>query len=393
MRSTRIEAAAQRYIDRQQFAGIEWHVQQDNDCLSAGKVGFATADQSAVIPDNAIYRIYSMTKPIVSVLALMLIEAGRLRLFDMVAQYNPAFAGMRVLLPDGTLAPALRPITVEDLLTHRAGFTYEFITGCHIAPGYDAINLSEDGSVSLDEMMIKLAAQPLAFQPGSQFRYSVATDVLAHVIEKATGERLSDLLKEHLFEPLDMNDTGFWVPQAEQGRIMPMYGVNDIRNLSPISPPPRQTLTPTVVHQMYPCDDPNFARGGHGLFSTTADYQKFARMLLSGRGPEGQTLLSAATLKMMTSNRIPPEQLPLKIGIGALPGYGWGLGFRVMIDLGQAMSLTNLGEFGWSGAASTFFWVDPEHQMTGVIMTQYLGSILPMGADLRTAAYQALPAS
>jgi CubicO group peptidase (beta-lactamase class C family) len=116
-------------------------------------------------------------------------------------------------------------------------------------------------------------------------------------------------------------------------------------------------------------------------------------MLLSGRGPEGQTLLSAATLKMMTSNRIPPEQLPLKIGIGALPGYGWGLGFRVMIDLGQAMSLTNLGEFGWSGAASTFFWVDPEHQMTGVIMTQYLGSILPMAADLRTAAYQALPAS
>ena len=223
-RSNRMQAAAQRFIDQKQFAGIEWQVNVAGRILTHGHAGAANADHSLPIPTDALYRIYSMTKPVVSVLALMLIEAGRLRLYDFLPKFNRAFAMMKVLSPDGTLAPAQRPITVEDLLTHRAGFTYEFITGCHIAPGYDAIALSEDGAVSLDEMMAKLAAQPLAFQPGSQFRYSVATDVLAHVIEKATGERLDDLLREHLFEPLQMQDTGFCITPDQQDRLMPMFG-------------------------------------------------------------------------------------------------------------------------------------------------------------------------
>ena len=323
-------------------------------------------------------------------MALMLIEAGRLRLYDFLPQFNRAFAMMKVLSPDGTLAPAHRMITVEDLLTHRAGFTYEFITGCHIAPGYDAIALSEDGTVSLDEMMAKLATQPLAFQPGSQFRYSVATDVLAHVIEKATGERLDDLLEAHLFTPLKMNDTGFRLAQESQDRLMPMFGVDNIRALSPLNPPSAQTLTAIDVESMYPSSDSNFIRGGHGLFSTTSDYLKFSTMLLDGKTPDGDVLLSRTMLKMMQANRIPANQLPLKIGIGALPGYGWGLSGRVMMDTGHAMSLTNNGEFGWAGAAATYFWVDPSEAMVGVIMTQYLGSILPLSDELRTAAYQML---
>ena len=390
MRQTRIAQAAQRYVDRQAFAGIEWRIDHRGERFDAGSVGFATADGQQAIPEHAIYRIYSMTKPVVSVMALMMIEAGKLNLFDFIAQYNPAFASMRVLLPDGSLAPANRLITVEDLLTHRAGFTYEFITGCHIAPGYDAINLSEDGTVSLDDMMARLASQPLAFHPGSQFRYSVATDVLAHIIEKATGESLPALLKTHIFEPLGMVDTGYQVPAEDRSRLMPMYGISHIKDLSPINPPKNQALTAIDVSDMYPDDDPNFVRGGHGLFSTTADYLKFANMLLTGQSAQGEILLSRAMLKMMTANRIPLEQLPLKIGIGALPGYGWGLGVRVMMDVGKAMSLTSEGEFGWSGAASTFFWVDPQEQLVGVIMTQYLGSILPMAANIRTAAYQAV---
>lgn len=156
-RSNRMQAAAQRFIDQKQFAGIEWQVNVAGRILTHGHAGAANADHSLPIPTDALYRIYSMTKPVVSVLALMLIEAGRLRLYDFLPKFNRAFAMMKVLSPDGTLAPAQRPITVEDLLTHRAGFTYEFITGCHIAPGYDAIALSEDGAVSLDEMMAKLA--------------------------------------------------------------------------------------------------------------------------------------------------------------------------------------------------------------------------------------------
>ena len=240
--------------------------------------------------------------------------------------------------------------------------------------------------------MQKLASQPLAFQPGSQFRYSVATDVLAHVLEKASGERLGELLRRAIFDPLHMNDTGFHIADDAASRLMPMYGVDNIKDLSPISPPMAQTLNPIDVEAMYPSNNPQFSRGGHGLFSTTADYIKFATFLLSGQTTEGQTLLSRTMLKMLQANRIPPHQLPLRIGLGELPGYGWGLGVRVMMNTGQAMSLTNNGEFGWAGAASTYFWVDPSENMVGVIMTQYLGSILPMSEEMRVAAYQMLDA-
>ncbi|MGB1341378.1 MAG: serine hydrolase domain-containing protein [Pseudomonadales bacterium] len=391
-RSLRMQQTAEKYVARSQFSSIEWQVNAGGEVLCQGATGFAAHETKTPLPDKPIYRIYSMTKPIVSVLALMLIEEGKLRLFDFLAQYNPIFSAMKVLEPSGRLVPAERPITVEDLLTHRAGFTYEFITGCHIAPGYDAIALSEDGGISLDDMMQKLASQPLAFQPGSQFRYSVATDVLAHVIEKASGERLSDLLRRSLFDPLDMKETGFHVSPSAESRVMPMYGVENIKDLSPINPPKGQTLSRIDVEAMYPSNNPDFTRGGHGLFSTTADYIKFATFLLSGKTVDGETLLSHTMLKMLQANRIPSDQLPLRIGLGTLPGYGWGLGVRVMMDTGQSMSLTNVGEFGWAGAASTYFWVDPSERMVGVIMTQYLGSILPMSEEMRVAAYQMLGA-
>ncbi len=387
-RQDRIRAAAQGYVDRQQFSGIEWYVEARGKKLAEGQVG--TADGTAPIPEKALYRIYSMTKPIVSVMTLILIEQGRMRLYDMLPQYNPAFQAMRVLLPDGSLLPAHRPITIEDLLTHRAGFSYEFITGCHIAPGYDAINLTSDGQGSLDDMMAQLATQPLAFQPGTQYRYSVCTDVLAHCCEKATGQSMRELLKEYIFEPLNMDDTDYFVPADKQSRLMPMFGIEAISDMPALDPPQTQELTPSDVEEMYPSNKEDFVRGGHGLYSTLADYTKFARMLLTGRCPGGEVILSRTMLTMLQTNRIPAEQLPLKIGLNPLHGYGWGLGVRVMMDVGKSLSLTGDGEFGWAGAASTYFWVDPREEMIGVIMTQYLGSILPLSDDMRTAAYQML---
>ena len=390
-RADRLMHAAEAYIDRKQFSGIEWHVEAKGNTLTSGRTGLADPVSEAQIPEDAIYRIYSMTKPIISVMALMLMEQGKLRLYDALAQFNPAFSRMRVLLPDGSLQPAVRPILIEDLMTHRSGFTYEFITGCHIAPGYDAIDISADGKSSLDEMMAKLASQPLAFQPGSQFRYSVSTDALAHVIEKASGRSIGSLLKEYIFEPLNMSDTDYYVPADKQARLMPMFGVADITKISSLDPPAEQILNPANVEEMYPSTDKNFARGGHGLYSTLMDYSKFARMLLDGTSPQGEILLSRKMLRMMTTNRIPESQRPLRIGMNPLPGYGWGLGVRVMTDIGQSLGLTGTGEFGWAGAASTYFWVDPEEEMIGVFMTQYLGSVLPLAADLRSAAYQMLP--
>jgi CubicO group peptidase (beta-lactamase class C family) len=385
-----LEQVANGYINRKEFAGIEWLVQAGGKTLSEGRAGVADPEDGTPLPDVPIYRIYSMTKPIVSVMALILIEQGRLRLFDFLPQFNPAFARMRVLHPSGRIEPAERPITVEDLLTHRAGFTYEFITGCHVAPMYSQAEIAGDGHRSLEDMMELLAQQPLAFQPGSAFRYSVATDVLAHVIERATGEKLGDLLKTHIFEPLGMTETGFTVPASERHRVLPIFGIEDIRDLSPLNPPMKQELHRINVDAMYPMDDPTLSRGGHGLFSTIADYAKFATMLINGKSPNGDRILSRSMHSMMLKNRIPPTQLPLTIGVSTLPGYGWGLGFRLMLDTGQALSLSNVGEFGWAGAATTYFWVDPAEEMIGLFMTQYLGSILPLAENLRTAAYQML---
>jgi CubicO group peptidase (beta-lactamase class C family) len=169
-----------------------------------------------------------------------------------------------------------------------------------------------------------------------------------------------------------------------------MFGIADITELAPLKPRPQQ-LTPANVDDMYPSDMPGtFRRGGHGLFSTLDDYSRFARMLLNGKAPDGKTILSRKMIETMRMNRIPASQLPLTIGPQAFSGYGWGLGVRVMTDPGQALSLTGIGELGWGGAATTYFWVDPKEEMTGVVMTQYLGAMLPMTDDVRVAAYQAI---
>src|SRR5690606_8300776 len=225
--------------------------------LTEGRTGYADPELRTPIPDGAIYRIYSMTKPLVSVLALQLIERGRLRLYDPIASFDRRFARPRVLLPNGQLLPANRPITVEDLLTHRAGFTYEFISGCHLAPAYQKKRISSDGLCSLDEMMSLLAELPLASQPGSQVSYNVPNDVLAHVLERAADRPLDELLEEQLLRPLGMEDTAFYVPNEKRSRLMPIFGVTDLSELAPLEPRPHE-LTPADVDAMYPCDKPDF---------------------------------------------------------------------------------------------------------------------------------------
>jgi CubicO group peptidase (beta-lactamase class C family) len=386
-RQDRIAQVAAHYTGSGKFSGVEWLVEHKGRRVAEGRCGYADAAARTAIPDGALYRIYSMTKPIVSVLAMMLMERGKLRLFDLLSTYDPGFANMQVLLPSGQLRPGERPIVIEDLFTHRAGFTYEFITGCHIAPLYQEQSISSDGQCSLEDMMARLADLPLAFQPGSQFRYSVATDVLAHVIQRAADRDLQELLDEYIFGPLGMEDTAFHVPEEKRDRLMPMFGVTDISEFAPLHPRP-QELTPADVSDMYPCDRADFRRGGHGLYSTISDYARFTRFLQRGTDADGGVMLSRKMLEMMRTNRIPPSQLPLTIGMNPLPGYGWGLGVRVMLDVGQAMALTGNGELGWAGAASTYFFVDPAEEFLGVFMTQYLGAVLPLNEELRAAAYQ-----
>lgn len=330
-----------------------------------------------------------MTKPVVSLLATKLIEQGRLRLYDMVAQYDSRFAQMQVLGSDGSIQPANRLLTVEDLLTHRAGMTYEFIHGCHVAQYYREARINADGRATLDDMMQRLSELPLAFQPGTQLRYSVSIDVLAQIIERATGQTLDVLLHEQIFAPLGMTDTAFHVPSEKADRVMPMYG-QELLGVPALTATDHE-LVPLDIEEMHPlCAPDTFRRGGLRLYSTLRDYLAFARMLLDGKTADRDVLVSRKMLETVRANRIPPEQLPLAIGPNVLHGYGWGLIGRVMLGPGRAMSLSGSGEYGWAGAATTYFWSDPDESMYGVIMSQYLGATLPMTDDMRNAAYQAL---
>jgi CubicO group peptidase (beta-lactamase class C family) len=213
--------------------------------------------------------------------------------------------------------------------------------------------------------------------------------VLARLVEVVAGKPLPEVLSEFLFDPIGMGDTGFMVEESQRHRIMAMFGNGDLDYIMDFDDKP-QSLIPTDVSVQYPADDPKFYRGGHGLFSTLDDYARLVPFLATGLAPNGERLLSRKMVELMLTNRIPPEQLPLRIGPINVAGYGFGLAGRVLIEPGAALGLTSLGENGWAGAASTYFWIDKSEDLIGIVMSQYLGSKLPLGDDIRSAVYQAL---
>ena len=372
------------------FSGIEWRVDQHAETLFTGRSGMQDVQTGLGIPDQAIYRIYSMTKPIVSVLALILIEHGVFRLNTPLSELDPRFSKMRVLGSDGHLAPADGVITIEHLLTHRAGFSYDFTVGCPVAPYYRAADIMGDGARDLSDLAGEIAAQPLVFNPGRSWLYSVSTDVLAHAIECATGKRIDALLADHIFEPLRMVDTTFYLNPDQQGRLMAIYGPRSISALPVLQKMPHDLSVQADLGASHPQSNPNFRRGGYGLYSTVSDYMAFANMLLTGRAPNGDIILSSVMIDMARAVRVSFAQNTFRINDEPFSGYGWGLLGRVMENIGQAQYPTSQGEFGWSGAAATYFWVDPKRQVTGCVMTQYIGSEHPLGNMMHTAAMRML---
>lgn len=384
-----ISSLARHYVEQRCFCSIEYLLSLDRQQVDQGRFGTFDADGKDPLPANPLYRIYSMTKPMISVAALMLIERQQLRLYDPLVNYLPEFANQQVLNAGQGLQRRTTEITIEHLLTHRAGLSYDFLPDCPVGARYREQHLVDDGRRSLASLVSILAGLPLASQPGEQWRYSYATDVLARVIEVVTGQRIDAFLAQNLIDPLDMQDTGYRIPPGRQSRLLPMYGAQSVSEI--MTPPDgQQTLRPTDLSESHPVDDPDFRRGGHGLYSTVGDYMKFAEFLLDGVTDDGERLLSEPMHAMMWNNRINSELMPLSIGPNYFPGYGWNLFGRVMVDTGQAMWLTGPGEGGWSGAASTYFWVDPGRSFCGVVMTQYLGSVIPLGINMLSAAYSSL---
>jgi len=340
-RLERIRPAMQAYIDRGVYAGVSTLIARRGVVVHAGQFGWRDKEAQSPMTAGAIFRLYSMTKPIVCTALMTLYEEGRLQLIDPVAKYIPAFGGVKVLDADGELVDPVRPMTVGNLMTHTSGLTYHFLEDSPVSRMYAEGKLL-DARCSLAEGIDDLARLPLAFQPGSRFQYSVGIDVAARVIEVISGRPLGAFLRERLFEPLGMVDTGFGVPPEKRHRLAATYGRPDVLD-------PAQTFSGAFaawqkgfneridVSAAYPVDDPEvFMRGGHGLFGTIGDYFRFAQMLAKGGRLDDEQILGRKTLALMHANHLPSALLPIEIGGLPLPGYGFGLGSRVLLDVAQS---------------------------------------------------------
>ena len=309
-----------------------------------------------LMTDDAIFRIYSMTKPIVSVAAMMLVEEGRLLLTDPVSKYIPAFANVKVGVVNGDkldLAPLKRPITVQDLMRHTSGMTYGFTGVSPVQKLVKAANVV-DGHRTLAENVEAMAALPLMHQPGEVWEYSLSTDVLGRVIEVIEKARLGEILRARIFEPLGMTDTAFYTPPNKVPRRADPFSFD--------------FMTAAGVDAHDSMAPPRFESGGGGLMSTLADYTRFAAMLSFGGAIDGARILAPQTLAFMTSDHLGPAVR--KDHFLLWPGHGFGLGFAVRTEPGRAPTAGSVGEYFWGGMMGTAFWVSPRDSLFAIIMVQ-----------------------
>lgn len=322
-----------------------------------GRIGLFEAvgqqDPAAGTPmrTDSIFRFYSMTKPLVSLAVMMLVERGRLLISDPVGQWLPEYAQQQVWTPEG-LAPVRQAATVQDLLRHTAGLSYEFLGDSPVQRRYSEVNIGSRQRSS-SEFSHTLAALPLQAQPGSVWAYSRATDVLGRLIEVITGQTLGQFLQREVFAPLGMVDTGFAVPPAQQHRIAEAFAHDPDGGVPMKLTNPRET--------------PTLESGGGGLVSTAMDYARFLQCLRNGGELDGQRLISRHTLAFMTADHL--GNLPIE-GTLLPPGHGFGLGFAVRRTVGESPVPGSVGSYFWSGIGGTSFFVDPAQDLYALLLTQ-----------------------
>ena len=366
VRLARIETALKKEVELGKLPGAVVMLSRRGKVVYSGAFGFQDPVKKTPMRTDAIFRIYSMTKPLVSVAAMMLVEDGVVQLTDPVSKFLPAFKELKV--STGTAeVPAERQMTVQDLLRHSAGLAYgELTKNSTVKDMLATAGLVKPGVRDYDtrdltpaEQVERLSRIPLIHQPGTTWEYSLASDVLGRVVEAASGQRLGDFLAERLFKPLQMVDTAFWVPQEKLERLAQPFETD----------PASGNKYPLVDVSAPPKND----SGGAGAVSTAMDYLRFGQMLLNGGVLDGQRIMSRSTIKLMTSDhlgtRITAPLSPGELLLGT-PGYTFGLGFAVRQTDGIAGVHGSAGEFMWAGYAGTYFWVDPKEEIVGVYMSQ-----------------------
>ena len=383
-----IDPLMENYIHNNQLPGILTLLQRQGKVVHLGKFGMMDIEAKKPMREDALFRIYSMTKPIVSIALMMLFEEGLLSLKDPLTRYVPEFSKTKVHMGTGSLGPDLveqnPAITIHHLLTHTAGLSYGWFFDTPVEDLYRQIipNIFHREQ-TLDEVVREIAKLPLVFQPGTQWRYSFATDILGYVVQVIADMPLAEYLQERIFEPLEMVDTSFHVPENKLERLAQIYVSEELYNPR-ISKPSDVGLIGDVT---IPTNGPS---GGAGLISTLSDYLNFCNCLLDNGQYQGGRLIGRKTLEWMTSNHIPEKMMPLNIGPFPLDS-GFGLGFRVTRSLGEARSLKSAGEYGWAGAAQTLFWIDPSEEFIGLFMTQHMPvEPYPVTERFQNLAYQAI---
>jgi CubicO group peptidase (beta-lactamase class C family) len=391
-RLSRIDSHFARYVDSGLLSGWQIVVTRRGQVAHASTYGLADREAGTPVAPDTLWRIYSMTKPITSVAAMMLWEEGAFELTDDISRWLPGFDGLKVYDKGSILkpytVPAIEPIRVWHLLTHTSGLTYGFlqtsvVDALYRQAGYD---LGGPEGADLEAACRTWASLPLLFQPGTRWGYSVATDVLGRLIEVISGQRLDDFFAERILRPLGMTDTRFWVEGADAGRLAALYaptpGTNAAFRYDALG---EKALV-----------KPDLLSGGGGLVGTAHDYQRFTQMLLREGELDGVRLLGNRTVRFMTRNHLPGGRDLGVLSTGGFAettfeGIGFGLGFAVVLDPIPGRTPISEGAYYWGGAASTQFWVDPREDLTAMMFTQLMPSSLhPLRPQLRQLVYSAI---
>ncbi len=383
-----LDAAMQGIVDKKHLAGIVTLLARHGQVVQHNAYGLQDVESQTPMRLDTIARIYSMTKPIAGAAMMMLYEEGKWKPSDPIAKYIPEFANLKVFAgtdPAGTMvleAPKHAP-TMGELMSHNAGFTYGLFGNTPVDKMYQAAHPLE--APSLQAFITKMATLPLLYQPGEKWVYSVSVDIQGYLVQKLSGKPFPDFLRDRIFNPLGMKDTGFLVPEAKLSRVATVYAWDQAK--AALAAQPRDPL----ISKM-----PGLPSGGGGLYSTAPDYLRFAQMMLNGGELNGTRLLKRTSVDLMRTNALNEQTLNSKSGIGPIhiqPGLGFGYDFAVMTDPVALKSPIGKGSYWWFGIAGTWFWIDPTNDIVFIGMIQRWGGA-PGAANqeelARTIVYKAL---